>query len=178
VIAWAGTRGGISLAAALALPGGFPDRDLIVFVTFCVIAATLVGQGLTLPVLIGAIRMPPDDGGAAREDAKARIKAAEAALERLDELVADGAILPDSAERLRGAYGFRVNRFRERLDGDGPGEIEERSARYQRVRRELLDAERGAVVALRNAGLINDDVMNRVQRDIDLEASRLDVTPG
>ena len=178
VISWAGTRGGISLAAALALPSGFPDRDLIVFVTFCVIAATLVGQGLTLPMLIGAIRMPADDGGAAREDAKARIKAAEAALGRLEQLVADGAIHPDSAERLRGAYGFRVNRFRERLDGDGTGEIEERSARYQRARRELLDAERGAVVALRNAGLINDDVMNRVQRDIDLEASRLDVTPG
>jgi monovalent cation/hydrogen antiporter len=133
---------------------------------------------MTLPSLIAAIGLRPDDGGAAREDAKARIKAAEAALARLEQLVAAGDVLPDSAERLRGAYGFRVNRFRERLDGDGRGEIEERSARYQRVRHELLDAERGAVVALRNAGLINDDVMNRVQRDIDLEASRLDVTPG
>jgi CPA1 family monovalent cation:H+ antiporter len=178
VISWAGIRGGVSLAAALALPTGFPDRDLIVFVTFCVIVATLVVQGMTLPSLIAAIRLPPDDGGAAREDAKARIKAAEAALARLEELVADGSVHPDSAERLRGAYGFRVNRFRERLDGDGTGgEVEERSARYQRVRRELLDAERGAVVALRNSGIINDDVMNRVQRDIDLEASRLDTRP-
>jgi monovalent cation/hydrogen antiporter len=178
IISWAGIRGGVSLAAALALPTGFPDRDLIVFVTFCVIVATLVVQGMTLPTLIGAIGVPADDGGAAREDAKARIKAAQAALARLEELVADGVVHPDSAERLRGAYGFRVNRFRERLDGDGArGEVEERSARYQRVRRELLDAERGAVVALRNSGLINDDVMNRVQRDIDLEASRLDVRP-
>jgi CPA1 family monovalent cation:H+ antiporter len=178
IISWAGIRGGVSLAAALALPTGFPDRDLIVFVTFCVIVVTLVGQGMTLPSLISVVRLPPDDGGAAREDAKARIKAAEAALARLEELVADGVVHPDSAERLRGAYGFRVNRFRARLDGDGDGEIEERSARYQRARRELLDAERGAVVSLRNAGLINDEVMNRVQRDIDLEASRLDVTPG
>jgi CPA1 family monovalent cation:H+ antiporter len=178
VISWSGSRGGVSLAAALALPTGFPDRDLIVLVTFCVIVVTLVGQSMTLPSLIRAIHLPSDDDGAAREDAKARIKAAEAALARLEELEAEGAVLPESAERLRGAYGFRVNRFRERLDGSGNGEVEERSARYQRVRRELLDAERSAVVSLRNAGLINDDVMNRVQRDIDLEASRLDVRPG
>jgi Na+/H+ antiporter len=178
VISWAGIRGGVSLAAALALPTDFPDRNLIVFVTLCVIVATLVVQGMTLPSLIKLITLPPDDGGAAGEDAKARIKAAEAALQRLEELVAEGAVLPDSAERLRGAYGFRLNRFRERLDGSGNGEVELRSARYQRVRRELLEAERGAVVSLRNAGIINDDVMNRVQRDIDLEDSRLDVTPG
>ena len=138
----------------------------------------LIGQGMTLPSLIRAVRLPEDDGGAGREDAKARIKAAEAAMARLEELVDEGAVLPDSAERLRGAYGFRMNRFRARLDGDDDGEIEERSVRYQRARRELLDAERGAVVQLRNAGLINDEVMNRVQRDIDLEASRLDVSPG
>jgi CPA1 family monovalent cation:H+ antiporter len=178
VISLAGIRGGVSLAAALALPNDFPDRDLIIFVTFVVIAVTLVGQGLTLPWIIRAIRLPSDDGGADREDAKARIKAAEAALARLEELIAEGAVHPDSAERLRGAYGFRMNRFRERLDGDGEGEIERRSARFQRARRELLEAERGAVVALRNSGVINDEVMNRVQRDIDLEASRLDVTPG
>jgi CPA1 family monovalent cation:H+ antiporter len=177
VISWSGIRGGVSLAAALALPTGFPDRDLIVFVTFCVIVVTLVGQGMTLAPLIDAIELPVDEG-AAREDAKARIKAAEAALARLEELEAEGAVATESAERLRGAYGFRLNRFRERLDGGGNGEIEERSARYQRVRRELLDAERGAVVSLRNAGLIDEEVMNRVQRDIDLEASRLDIQPG
>jgi CPA1 family monovalent cation:H+ antiporter len=178
VISLAGIRGGVSLAAALALPTDFPDRDLIVFVTFCVIGVTLVGQGLTLPWLIGLLHVPADDGSAEREDAKARIKAAEAALARLEQLVADGLVYADSADRLRGAYGFRLSRFQARLDGDGDGEIEQRSARYQRTRRELLDAERSAVVALRNAGLINDEVMNRVQRDIDLEASRLDITPG
>jgi CPA1 family monovalent cation:H+ antiporter len=178
VIAWAGIRGGISLAAALALPIGFPDRDLIVFVTFCVLVVTLAGQGLTLPGLIRLVRLPEDDGGAAREDAKARIKASQAALARLEELVAEGAVREDTAERLRGAYGFRVNRFRARFDDNDDGEIEERSTSYQRVRRELLDAERNAVVSLRRDGYINDDVMNRVQRDIDLEAARLDVPPG
>jgi monovalent cation/hydrogen antiporter len=178
VIAWSGIRGGISLAAALALPTGFPDRDLIIFVTFCVLVVTLAGQGLTLPALIRLIRLPEDDGGAAREDAKARIKASEAALARLEELVAEGAVREDTAERLRGAYGFRVNRFRARFDDDDDGEIEERSTSYQHVRRELLDAERSAVVSLRRDGYLNDDVMKRVQRDIDLEAARLDVPPG
>jgi CPA1 family monovalent cation:H+ antiporter len=177
VIAWSGIRGGISLAAALALPTGFPDRDLIIFVTFCVLVVTLAGQGLTLPGLIRLIHLPEDDGGAAREDAKARIKASEAALARLEELVAEGAVREDTAERLRGAYGFRVNRFRARFDDNDDGEIEDRSTSYQRVRRELLDAERNAVVSLRRDGHINDDVMKRVQRDIDLEAARLD-TPG
>jgi Na+/H+ antiporter len=174
VIAWAGIRGGVSLAAALALPTDFPDRSLIIFVTFCVIVVTLGGQGLTLPALIRLIRLPEDDGGAAREEAKARIKGAEAALARLEELAAEGVVREDTAERLRGAYRFRANRFRARFDADDDGEIEDRSQSYQRVRRELLDAERNAVVGLRRTGLINDDVMKRVQRDIDLEAARLD----
>jgi CPA1 family monovalent cation:H+ antiporter len=116
-----------------------------------------------------------DDTSAEREDAKARIKAAEAALARLEEIVAEGSVRPDTAERLRGAYNFRRDRFRARLDTDGDGAIEERSVAFQHVRRELLEAERQAVLALRRAGVINDDVMLRVQRDLDLEDSRLEI---
>jgi CPA1 family monovalent cation:H+ antiporter len=173
VISWTGIRGAVSLVAALALPNDFPNRDLIVFLTFAVIVATLVLQGLTLPGLIRVLGVS-DDGGAEREDAKARLKAAEAALARLEELVADGAVRPDTAERLRGAFGFRRDRFRARFDADDDGAIEERSVAYQRVMRELLDAERATVVALRNGGIIDDGVMQRVQRDLDLEAARLD----
>jgi len=110
-----------------------------------------------------------------REEAKARIHAAEAAIERLDELVDEGWVRSDTAERARGLYNFRSNRFRARLDEEDDGEIEERSLQYQRLRRELLDAERGAVLALRNEGKISDEVMQRVERDLDLEDSRLDV---
>ncbi len=173
VLSWVGIRGAVSLVAALALPLDFPDRQLIVFLTFAVIVATLVVQGLTLPTVIRMLGVS-DDGGAEREEAKARIKAAEAALARLEELVADGAVRDDTAERLRGALGFRRDRFRARFDDDDDGAIEERSTAYQRVMRELLDAERAAVVALRNDRLIDDAVMHRVQRDIDLEAARLD----
>jgi CPA1 family monovalent cation:H+ antiporter len=81
----------------------------------------------------------------------------------------------DTAERLRGAYRFRRSRFKARLDDGDDGSIEERSAAYQRLRRELLEAERAAVVQLRHDGRISDEIMHRVERDLDLEDSRLDI---
>jgi Na+/H+ antiporter len=173
ILAWAGIRGAVSLAAALALPNDFPHRDLIVFLTFAVIVSTLVLQGLTLPALLRALDVM-DDGKAQREDAKARIRAAEAALARLEELIELGAVRPDTAERLRGLFNFRRTRFGARFDDSDDGAIEEQSVAYQRVMRDLLDAERAELISLRNQGLIDDNVMQRVQRDLDLEAARLD----
>jgi Na+/H+ antiporter len=180
VLAWSGMRGAVSLAAALALPlttdagTPFPHRDLIVFLTFAVILFALVVQGLTLPVLIRLLRL--EEGGLAeKKEAKARIAAAEAALGRLEELTAEDWVRDDTAERLRGLYDFRRERFRSRLDADSDGAVEDRSLSYQRLRRELLDAERRAVLELRRRGRIDDDVMRRVVRDLDLEDERLDV---
>jgi len=173
-------RGAVTIAAALVVPlttdagTPFPDRDLIVFLSFCVVLATLVVQGLSLPALIRALRLEADDGGAEAEDAMARVRAAEAALARLDELVREDWVLDDTAERLRGAYRFRIDRFSARIDPDGDGRIERQSLKYQKLRRELLDAERRAVVELRNTGEISDEVMRRVEHDLDLEVSRLD----
>jgi len=116
-----------------------------------------------------------DDGGAEREENKARIKAAEAALARLDELVAEGAVREDTAERLRGQFTFRARRFRARFDDGDDGAIEEQSQAYQRVVRELLAAEQAALLHLRNERIVDDNVVQRVQRDLDLEAARLDV---
>ncbi|HXY85957.1 MAG TPA: Na+/H+ antiporter [Gaiellaceae bacterium] len=180
VISWAGLRGAVSLAAALALPlttrdgSDFAERNLIVFLTFCVIFATLVVQGLTLPGLIRLLGLE-DDGVAEREDAKARIKAAEAALARLDQLLDEEWVNEDTARRLRGTYEFRRTRFTSRFDDGDDGTIEERSLNFQRLRRELLEAERAAIVDLRRQGVINDDVMHRLERDLDLEDARLDV---
>jgi len=115
-----------------------------------------------------------DDGLDDRLEAKARIKAAGAAIARLDELVADGGVRDDTAERLSGLYRFRRTRFAERYHGDGDGSIEARSADYQRLVHELLEAERQAIYALRHDRVINDDVMHRLTRDIDLEEARLD----
>ena len=178
VLGWAGMRGAVSLAAALAIPltidGGapFPGRDIIIFLASCVILATLVLQGLTLPFLIKLVGLE-EDGAAAVEEAKARIRAAEGAIARLEEFVEAGEIRDDTAERIRALYNFRADRFRERFDDDR-SEIEERSQAYQRVRRELLRAEEQAVVELRRTGEISDDVMHRILRDLALEELRLD----
>jgi Na+/H+ antiporter len=179
-LSWAGMRGAVSLAAALALPletdagTPFPGRDLILFLTFSVILATLVGMGLTLPYVIRVLGLE-DDGVEDREDSKARIHAAEAALSRLEELVGEDWVREDTAERVRGAYRFRTSRFRARLDDGDDGLIESRSQDYQRLRRELLDAERRALIDLRRSGVISNDVWLRVGRDLDLEDQRLDI---
>jgi Na+/H+ antiporter len=179
VLAWSGMRGAVSLAAALALPlttdagAPFADRELIVFLTFTVILGTLVLQGLTLPGLIRVLGLE-DDGLAVKEEAKARILAAEAALARLEALVEEDWVREDTAERLRGLYNFRRERFRSRFDSESDGAAEDRSVNFQRLRRELLDAERQAVVDLRRTGRIDDAVMRRVVRDLDLEDARLD----
>ncbi len=179
-VCWTGMRGAVTLAAALAIPlttdagSAFAGRDLIVFLAFCVVFATLVLQGLSMPLVIRALGLE-DDGLNVKEEAKARIHAADAAIARLDELIADGTVRTDTAERLRAGYQFRQRRFSARFDDGDDGGIEERSQQYQRARRELLDAERSAIVALRNEGRIAEEVMHRLQRDLDLEDSRLDV---
>ena len=180
LVSWSGMRGAVSLAAALAIPLStdagipFPDRNLIVFLTFCVILGTLVFQGLSLPFIIRALKIEPDHR-AEKEDTKARIKAAESALARLEELAEEDWVREDTAERLRGLYTFRRDRFASRFDAGSDGAIEERSQNYQRLRRELLEAERAAIVRLRREGVIDDDGLRRLQRDLDLEDARLDV---
>jgi monovalent cation/hydrogen antiporter len=180
VLAWSGMRGAVSLAAALALPlttdagSPFPNRELIVFLTFSVILGTLVVQGLTLPKLIDVVELEDDSRLQEKEDTKARIYAAEAALARLEELVDEEWVREDTADRLRRLYDFRRNRFRARFDGDDDGAIEQRSTDYQRLLRELIEAERVAVRALRRDRRISDDVMRRVERDLDLEEARLE----
>jgi monovalent cation/hydrogen antiporter len=181
LITWSGMRGGVSLAAALAVPltidtgDPFPGRSLILFLTFAVIVGTLVVQGLTLPAVIRLLDLEDDGVDDAREEAKARIHAASAALLRLDELADEDWVRPDTAERVRGGYDFRRDRFSARLDGHDRGSIEARSQDFQRLRRELLSAERAAVQELRRSGEISDEVARRVERDLDLEDARLEI---
>jgi CPA1 family monovalent cation:H+ antiporter len=180
-VSWTGMRGAVTIAAALLIPLNtdagtpFPGRDLIVFFAFAVVLGTLVGQGLSLPAVIRALRLEADDGGAEAEEALARVRAAEAALGRLEELAPEPWVIDATAERLRGLYRFRIDRFSARTDPDGDGKIEKQSLKYQKLRRELLEAERHAVVELRNTGDISDEVMRRIERDLDLEIARLDV---
>jgi CPA1 family monovalent cation:H+ antiporter len=172
VVGWAGMRGAVSLAAALALPatidGGrpFPDRDLIVFVTFAVIVAGLVVQGLTLPVIIRRLGLEGADDPAEAE-ARARVAAAEAALARLDD--AEGG---DVAERVRRMYESRLARSRAPLD-EGRDEDREHAEAYAELREELLQAERRTLNELHARGELPEDAMRRIERDLDLDEARL-----
>jgi CPA1 family monovalent cation:H+ antiporter len=180
VSAWAGMRGAVSLAAALALPletdagAPLPDRDLILFITFAVILVTIVGQGLTLPALIRRLGVREDAAEEEAEEVRARLVAARAALERLDELVSEDWTRDETIERVRGMYEFRLRRFKVRagkLEDDG---IEGQSVAYQRLMHDLFAVQRQALVELRNAGTISNDVMHRVERELDLEEARLE----
>jgi monovalent cation/hydrogen antiporter len=182
IASWAGMRGAVSLAAALALPretdagAAIPERDLILFITFVLILVTVVGQGLTLPALIRLLGVQEDGSEEAAEEMRARWVASSAALDRIEELALEDWTRDDTIERLRGLYQFRQRRVGVRAgkmpDDDG---IEERSLAYQRLMHELYTAQRHAVVDLRNRGEISNDVMHRVERELDLEESRLEV---
>ena len=131
-------------------------------------------QGLTLPMVIRALRVEDDDGEA-REELKARMVATQAALVRLEELGGEDWTREDTIERMTGLYTYRRRRLKARagkIDDDG---YEDRSEAYQRIVREVLDAQRRAVVDLRREGTISNDVMHRIERELDLEDQRLEI---
>ena len=177
ILGWSGLRGAVSLAAALALPADFPERELLIWMTLCVIFATLVLQGLTLPMLVRALDVH-DDGGGEREELIARKQATRAALTRLDELVAEEWTRDETVERMRAMYDFRYRRLAQRagVELDGVDEdLDERSRAYQRLVRDVLDTQRREIVRLRNAGDISDEVLNVLLRELDLEDQRLEI---
>ena len=176
IVGWAGMRGAVSLAAALSLPLDFPARDEILLVTFAVILATLVLQGLTLPAVIRWADVH-DDGAEEREELIARRRATAAALDapgRAGARRSGRATTRSSA--CAGSTSYRTRRLEARAgeaeDGDG---LEHRSRKYQKVVRDVIDAQRRAVVALRNEGTISNDVMHRIERELDLEDERLEI---
>ena len=185
MVAYTDMRGAVSLAAALAIPltiqdgTAFPGRDLILFLTFCVILLTLVPQGLTLPFIIRHLGLSGEEGDEKREEVEARLRAAEAALEKIDELEDGGRVREDTAERMRHIYEYRHRRFLTLLEGQPEnGEDEDyegRSQDYQRFRRELLGAERAVLLQLRNEGRLSEEARRRVERDLDLEDARLEI---
>jgi CPA1 family monovalent cation:H+ antiporter len=179
---WAGMRGAVSLAAALALPlttddgAPLPGRDLIQFITFALILVTVVGQGLTLPWLIRRLGVIEDGTEEEREELRARLVIARAALDRVDELEGEDWTRDGTVERVRRLYEFRQRRFKIRAgkieDEDG---VEEGSLLYQRMMHEIYAAQRQALLELRNSRQISSEVMRRVERELDLEESRLEV---
>jgi len=181
VIAWSGMRGAVSLAAALALPlttdagAPLPGRDLILFITFTLILVTVVGQGLTLPMLIRRLGVREDASIEEGEEIRARLVASKAALNRLEELEAEEWTRDETIERVRALYDYRERRFATRAGKLADDGIEDRSLAYQRLMHQLFAAQRRALVVLRNDGDISSEVMRRIERELDLEESRLEV---
>ncbi len=178
VLSWAGMRGAVTLAAALALPlatdGGSPlaERNVIVFLAFAVIVATLVIQGLTLPALVRVVDLPVDSREP-QEEAYAWVRAMEAGLARLEELHDEPWVEPAVVQRLRDTFDLRIAQYAARKEGVEDRKAEKLVRASQRLRLELLTAERAAVVELRHSGEISDSVERQVFRELDLEDARL-----
>ena len=181
IVAWTGMRGVVSLAAAMALPSMVLNStaagqdlavDLIIFFTFAVILVTLVLQGLTLPLLIRAMKVV-DGGETDREEREARLKANLAAMARLAELEENKKFGADLLQHLRVEYEDRVRQLETFDEHEAHPANRLFSTEYQDLQHDALEVERRTILRLRNERVINDHALRRIQRDIDLAEARL-----
>ena len=181
LVSWAGMRGVVSLAAALALPltlpsgEPFPERSLLIFLTFAVILATLVGQGLTLPLVIRGLGIARDSG-LEGEEAHARLYLAEAALARMPSLERQWPGHGELIERLQADYRHRAQHLDDARRSTEPvTEAERELIEHREIRQALIEAEREALLRLHDTGAVSDEVLRRVERDLDLQELRMEV---
>lgn len=178
VIGWAGMRGVVSLAIAFSIPmtvhGGepFPERNLILFLTFTTVIGTLVVQGVSLPPLIRLLKFPAHDVRAETlAEANAQAQASRVAEQRLDDLLADerNTLPAPLADRLRTVLERRRNAVWERLGQVNPVTGETVDDTYRRLSREMISAEREVFVRLRDGRYIDDEMLRTLLRRLDLE---------
>ena len=174
VVGWSGMRGAISLAAALSVPASVGERPEIVFVAFAVVVVTLVGQGLTLPALLGVLGLKGERPWSP-DEAIARLEAAQAALDRLDDLEDEGAD-DERLRRLRELYRARFRQCMAVMNADGgvpPAEDDDPRLTYGALRRELIHVERASLIGLRDDGRLKVETLRLIERDLDLDEARL-----
>jgi CPA1 family monovalent cation:H+ antiporter len=173
-IGWSGMRGAVSLAAALAVPLDVPGRPQIIFLTFALILVTLVGQGLSLPFIVRALRLEMPRRWS-DEEAVARMEAAQAALDRLDEMEDEERASETQLNRLRDLYRGRFRTCQAVLGGGDPATAarEQRIADYGELRRELIGVEREELLNLRGNGRLRPPTQRQIERDLDLEEARI-----
>jgi Na+/H+ antiporter len=173
-VGWSGMRGAVSLAAALAVPLDVPGRPQIIFLTFALILVTLVGQGLSLPFIVKALRLEQPRRWS-DEEAVARMEAAQAALDRLDEMEDEERASDTQLKRLRDLYRGRFRMCQAVLGGGDPETVarEQRIADYGELRRELIGVEREELLALRGNGRLRPPTQRQIERDLDLEEARI-----
>lgn len=182
LVAWTGMRGAVSLATALAIPVAlddgtpFPNREMVIFLAYVTILATVLGQGLSLPWLIRRLGLAGVgvDQTAALER-QARLEAFDAALDRAEELRDEPWVPRELLSRMEQVFELRRRRLTDAVEPGAAqallgGADAETGAR---LRRELQDAQRERILELRNEGVINDEIMRKIERDLDLEDVRL-----
>jgi monovalent cation/hydrogen antiporter len=175
IVAWSGMRGVVSLAASLALPlmigdTPFPNRDLIIFLTFAVIFSTLVIQGMTLPVLVRRLGIKADVGGQEEEDS-ARHAIATSVIEHIEENYALG--LSDSVlSQIKSKYEIRIQRLRK---DENNNLSEEQIQEFHRIQSELIKQERTYLDGMHKGGKIGGEALRRIEHELDLEEARLEM---
>ena len=170
VVSWAGLRGAVSLAAALALPAGFPERSVVLLLTFAVILVTLVGQGLTLPsVLRWAVREGPNLDG--DEQTIARQAAYRAGLEEIARAREQWADHQPLLDRLESGLRDRSEHLATQ-DPDETAERRQERIEHEEIQRGVIAAQRTAVIELRDRREINDQTLRLIERELDLEELR------
>ena len=178
VLGWSGMRGGVSLAAALAVPliaegHAFPDRALVVFIAYITIAATLVIPGLTLSPLILRLGLGEEEA-VAREEARARVQLAHSALGRIEDLAAREELPEALLDQLRFRYEQRIIRFERDVGGPSADDDATQAAqRIRELRHELIAVERRRLADPRRRGEISAETQRRIEHELDLEESRL-----
>jgi monovalent cation/hydrogen antiporter len=186
VLGWAGMRGVVSLAAALALPragqgeSGFPNRDLIVFLTFAVILGTLVLQGLSMPWFIRKLGVSSDGVEEEEREREARVAAATAALAHVKTLANSGRYLATATSIVAAEYADRIRHLhqgRATLIGEAGSEVMHVQG-TARLRQEGLDLERNTLLDLQKKHLIERETLLKLERELDLEEARLQGSNG
>jgi monovalent cation/hydrogen antiporter len=178
VTAWAGFRGAVSLAAALAVPmttlsgAPFPDRSMIIFIVTFVILVTVLVQGSTLPAVVRWAKMP-DDVAYGQELELARRRGVEAALDALPTVAAEVGISDELLQRLRKEFEEKAALVRATEDGSPKSRLVKGKEKVRRVRLGVLAHKRREITALRNQNLIDDIVLRELQNEMDLEEAQL-----
>ena len=180
LVSWAGMRGAVSLAAALALPltlpsgAPFPERNLLIFLTFAVILATLVGQGLTLPLLIRRLGIVPD-GGDEGNEAQARLYLAEAAVGQIDRMDGQWSAHQELVDRVRADFVHRLQHLDEMGRTEAPTTAAEQELiEHREILQSITDAQREALLRMRDTGAVSEEAFRRIERDLDLEELRME----
>jgi len=175
ILSWAGMRGVVSLAVALALPTALPDvqREALLIVTLTVIVITLLGQGLTLPWLIRALRLGADVE-VREEEADARQRLVDAATRRIDQLYPVWPGHRPLLDRLRDTYQHRSEHLDRQRDPSTSDGDDRELIEHREIKRTVIDSEREALLRLRAEGAIDDDVLRHLEHELDLEERRMD----